>query len=174
MIIDLTWFQDVIPRSIGIRFVDSTHWTDDDAGMVIWTDASLHLGLGCYYASNALVYQLRPPPPEIKIDIFFLELIAILSGIYHIASLPKPPCCLLLFIDSLDSICVLNTLSASEPIHTAPLLGIAEITLFSGIDLCVWHIAGISNIRADMLSQLLLEDYSHQFPSDHVRTLVPP
>jgi hypothetical protein len=171
---DLTWLRDIIPRSIGVRFVDSTHWIDDDADMVIWTDASLHLGLGCYYASNALVYQLRPPPPGIKIDIFFLELIAILSGIFHIASLPHPPRRLLLFTDSLDSVCVLNTLSASEPIHTAPLLAIAEIILFSGIDLRVRHISGISNVRADMLSRLLLNDYSRQFPSDRVRTLVPP
>ena len=154
--------------------MDSMHWTDDDADMVMWTDASLHLGLGCYYASNALVYHLRPPPLDLKIDIFFLELIAILSGIFHIASLPKPPRCLLLFTDSLDSICVLNTLSASEPIHTAPLLGIAEIILYSGIDLRVWHIAGTSNVRADMLSRLLLDDYSCQFPSDRIRTLVPP
>ena len=61
--IDLTWLRNVIPRSIGVRFVDSLHWSDDDADMVVWTDASL-IGLGCYYASNALVYQLRPSPPE--------------------------------------------------------------------------------------------------------------
>jgi len=174
VITDLTWLRDVIPRSIGVCLVDSMHWPDDAADMVVWTDASLHLGLGCYYASNALVYQLHPPPPEIKIDIFFLELIAILSAIFHIASLPKPPCRLLLFTDSLDSVCVLNMLSASEAIHTAPLLGIAEIILYSGIDLRVQHIAGTKNIHADMLSRLLLHDYSRQFPSDRVRTLVPP
>ena len=174
VIIDLTWLRDVIPRSVGVRFVDSMHWDDDDADMVVWTDASLHMGLGCYYASNALVYQLHPPPSDIKIDIFFLELIAILSAIHHIASLPKPPRRLLLFTDSMDSVCVLNTLSASEALHTAPLLAIAEIILYSGIDLRVRHIAGTKNVRADMLSRLLLDDYSRQFPSDRVRTLVPP
>jgi len=171
---DLMWLRDVIPRSIGVRFVDSMHWCDEAAEMVVWTDASLRFGLGCYYASNALVYQLRPPPPEIKIDIFFLELIAILSAIHHVASLPKPPRRLLLFTDSLDSVGVLNTLSTSEALHTAPLLGIAEIILCSGIDLRVQHIAGSKNVRADMLSRLLLDDYRRQYPSDRVRTLVPP
>jgi len=172
--IDLTWLRDVMPRSVGVRFMDSMHWSDDAADMVVWTDASLHLGLGCYYASNALFYQLHPPPPSIKIDIFFLELVAILSAIYHITSLPRPPRRLLLFTDSLDSVSVLNTLSASEAIHTAPLLGIAEIILHSGMDLRVRHIAGVKNVRADMLSRLLLDDYCQQFPSDCVRTLVPP
>ena len=149
------------------------HWSDNDADMVVWTDASLHLGLGCYYAFNALVYQLQPPPPNVKIDIFFLELVAILSAIFHVACFPTPPHRLLLFSDSLDSVCVLNSLSASEPIHTAPLLAIAEIILCSGIDLRVRHVPGSKNVRADMLSQLLLDDYSRQYPSDHVRTLVP-
>jgi len=174
VISDLTWFRDVIPCSIGVRFVDSMHWTDEDADMVVWTDASLHLGLGYCYASNGFVYQLHPPPPGLKIDIFFLELVAILSAIFHIGSLPSPPRRLLLFTDSLDSVSVLNTLSASESLHTAPLLGIAEIILFSGIDLRVRHIAGSNNVRADMLSRLLLDDYSRQFPSHRVRTFVPP
>jgi hypothetical protein len=62
--------------------------------------------------------------------------------------------------NSLDSVGVLNTLSASEALHTAPLLAIAEIILYSGIDLRVRHIAGVKNVRADILSRLLLDDYS--------------
>ena len=171
--IDLTWLRNVIPQSIGVRFVDSLHWSDDNADMVVWTNASL-IGLGCYYASNALVYQLRPSPPEIKINIFFLELIAILSAIFLVASLPNPPRHILIFSDSLDSIGVLNSLSASKALHTGPLLAIAEIILYSGLDLRVRHIPGVENVRADMLSHLLLDDYRRQYPSDHVRILVPP
>jgi len=174
VIANLMWLHDVIPRSIGVHFIDSMHWDDNDADMVVWTDASLCLGLGCYYALNALVYQLHPPPPQIKINIFFLELIAILSTIYHVALLPAPPRRLLLFTDSLDSVGVLNSLSASEALHTAPLLAIAEIILYSGINLCVHHVQGSQNVRADMLSWLLLVDYSWQYPSDRVHTLVPP
>ena len=106
---DLTWLRDVIPRSIGIRFVENMCWSDEDAVMVVWTDASLCLGLGCYYASNALVYQLHPPPADMKIDIFFLELIAILSAIFHVASFPTPPRCLLLGLGTSGS--VLNTVT---------------------------------------------------------------
>src|SRR6266446_2667844 len=170
VIANLTWLRDIIPCSIGVRFVNSMHWSDEDADMIVWTDASLHLRLGCCYASNALVYQLRPPPPGIKVDIFFLELVAILCAIFHVASLPVPPRHLLLFSYSLDSVSVLNSLSASEALHTAPLLAIAEIILYSGIDLRVHHIPGSKNVRADMLSRLLLDDYSRQYPSDRVRT----
>jgi hypothetical protein len=170
---DLTWLRSVIPRSIGVRFVDSMHWADEDADMVLWTDASL-VGLGCYYVSNALVYQLQAPPPGVKIDIFFLELIAILSAVFHVASLPKPPRRILIFSDSLDSVSVLNSLSASESLHIGPLLAIAEIILVSGVDLRVRHIPGVDNVRADMLSHLLLDDYRRQYPSDHVCLLAPP
>ena len=149
-------------------------WSDEGADMVVWTHASLCFGLGCFYALNTLVYQLHPPPPNMKIDIFFLELIVILSAIFHIASFPSPPWWLLLFSDSLDSVSILNSLSASEPIHSAPLLAIAEIILCSGINLHVHHVPGSKNVWVDMLSRLLLDDYSWQFPSDCVHTLVPP
>jgi len=172
VVTDLTWLRDVIPRSIGIRFVDNMHWSDEAADMIVWTDASL-IGLGCCYASNALVYQLRPSLPDVKIDIFFLELLAILSAVFHVASL-APPRRLLIFSDSLDSISVLDSLSASEALHTAPLLAIAEIILCSGIDLRVRHISGSENVRADMLSRLLLDEYRRRYPFDRVRTMVPP
>ena len=136
---------------IRVHFVDSMHWTDEAADMVLWTDASL-IGLGCYYASNALVYELCAPPPGVKVDIFFLELVAILSAIFLVASLPKPPQRVLIFSDSLDSVSVLNSLSASESLHSGVLLAIAKIILYSGIDLCVHHIPGVDNVQADMLS----------------------
>jgi hypothetical protein len=104
VISDLSWLASVIPKSIGIRFVDDGVWCDSKADMVVWTDASLKLGMGFTYASNGYVYQLASCPPDIKIDIFFLELVAILSAIHHIASFPKPSRKLLIFTDSLDSV----------------------------------------------------------------------
>ena len=54
-------------------------WADAEADIVMWMDASLTQAI-------AFVYQIQPPPPNIKVDIFFLELIGILSAIHHIAA----------------------------------------------------------------------------------------
>jgi hypothetical protein len=171
---ELSWLGDVIPRAIGVRFVDSLQWEDCDADFVVWTDASLRLALSFCYAGNGLVYQLRPPPPGVTIDIFFLELVAIMSALHFIASFPCPPRRVLLFMDSLDSVGVLRSLAASEALHNAPVRGIAEVVLASGLDVRVRHIPGEDNIRANMLSRLLLDEYHHRFPSDCVCRFVPP
>jgi len=168
---DLSWLSAVIPRSIGIRFVDSLMWEDEEADMVVWSDACL-TGLGFCYAGNGFVYQIQPS--TIPIDIFFLELVAIMSAVSHVASFRHPPRRLLVFSDSLDAICVLGTLSASRELHNGPLCAISEIILTTGIDLRVRHIAGVDNVRADLLSRLLIDDYRRLFPSHRVRSFVPP
>ncbi|KAJ7216288.1 hypothetical protein B0H12DRAFT_981695, partial [Mycena haematopus] len=107
-------------------------------------------------------------------DIFFLELVAILSAVHHAASLPSPPRRLLLWSDSFDSVSVLASLACQESIHNGVVLAIAQIIMQSGIDLRVRHIAGKKNIRADLLSRFLLEDFRWEFPSVRVRLFAPP
>ena len=171
---ELTWLTDVIPQSIGVRFVDSMHWTDDAVDMVLWTDASLKLALSFCYAGNGFVYQLCPCPSHITIDIFFLELVTILSGIRHVASFNHPPCCLLVWTDSLDAVGVLNTLSTSTALHNVPLRAISEVILTSGLNLWVLHIPGKDNICANLLSCLLFDEYQQKYPSDCICTFTPP
>jgi len=171
---DLSWLRAIIPESTGIRFVDAELWNDCDADFVVWTDASLS-ALAFTYAGNGFVYPLSEPSnARFKTDIFFLELIAILSAVFHIASFDKPPRRVLLWTDSLDSVAVLNSLRAKQDIHNAPLLAIANIILRSGINLRLRHLTSKENIRADMLSCLLLSDFSRKFPSDRVRIFSPP
>jgi hypothetical protein len=172
---NLSWLATTIPDSIGVRFVDAGQWDDHAADFVLWTDASGKHGLGFVFAGNGFTYQLRPPSPgSPSVDIFFLELLAILSGVHYVVNLPKPPRRLLLFTDSLDSVAVFNSLRASEPVHNSVLLGVAELVLKSGIDLRVRHIEGKKNVRADMLSRCLLDEYHHHFPADRVRSFSPP
>jgi hypothetical protein len=171
---NLTWLALIIPGSIGVRFVDAGLWGIDDADMVMWTDASLRLGLSFVFAGNGFYYQLRECPADITIDIFFLELVAILSAVFYAASLPHPPQRLLIFTDSLDSVGVFNSLRTSTAIHNSPLLAVAGLILNTGIDLRVLHIEGKKNLRADFLSRLLLAEYARKFPSDHVRSFAPP
>ncbi|THU89309.1 hypothetical protein K435DRAFT_678323 [Dendrothele bispora CBS 962.96] len=158
---DLTWFTNMLQTAIGVRFVDARTWDDSEADFVGWTDAS-NSGLAFVYAGNGLVYQLNPNPKPI-VDIFFRELLAILCLLHHVASFSSPPHCVLIHSDSLNSVEVLNSI----------LLAIADIIL-KGIDLRVRHIPGKDNIRADLLSRFLFDDYKHQFPSECICTFEPP
>jgi hypothetical protein len=171
---NLTWLASTIPKSIGVRFVDSGRWTDSEADLIVWTDASLRSGLSFVYSNIGFIYQLRECPADVKIDIFFLELVAIMSAIHHAASFTSPPKRLLIFTDSLDAVAVFNSLRANESIHNGPLLGVASIILRTGIDLRVRHIEGKQNIRADLLSRLLLEEFLSKFPTYCVRQFDPP
>jgi hypothetical protein len=170
---DLTWFSEMLQTAIGIYFVDSQAWKDSEADFVGWTDAS-NQGLSYVYAGNGFCYKVNPTEGKVKVDTFFRELLAILSLIHHIALKSSPPHHILIFTDSLDSVDVLNSLAARESSHNSILLAIAGIILKTGIDLRVRHIPGKLNIRADLLSRLLLEDYKLQFPSDRVRLFEPP
>jgi hypothetical protein len=90
VIVDLMWLKDVIPAAIGIHFTDVGMWPDHDADMVMWTDASLRNALAFVYSNKGFVYPIRPPPTGVKVDIFFLELLAITSAVHHAGSLPRP------------------------------------------------------------------------------------
>jgi len=162
----------VIPQAVGIRFDKVGLWVNHD--MILWTDASLRIALSFMYANKGFVYTLQLPPPGRKIDIFFLELVAIMSAIHHAGSLSQPPCHLLVWTDSLDTVGVLNSLHATESLHNAPLLAITQVILCTGMDLHICHIEGKRNVRADMLSCLLLDKYQRKFPADHVHFFTPP
>lgn len=171
---NLEWLVEVIPKAIGVHFVNATHWDDREANLVLWTDASLRLGLGFVYAHQGFAYSISPSNAKEKIDIFFLELVAILSAVHHIALFPHPPKKVLLWTDSLDSVATYSSLRASESMHNSVLLALAGILLETGIDLRIRHIAGKENIRADLLSRLMIDEFHRRFPSESVRIFSPP
>jgi hypothetical protein len=174
VIADLSWLKSIIPQAIGVRFTDVGLWSDIDADMVMWTDASLRNALSFVYSNKGFLYPIKAPPLGMKIDIFFLELLAIASAVHHAGSLAQPPRRILIWTDSLDSVAVLNSLHTSESLHNAPLLAIAEVILRTGMDLRVRFIEGKRNVRADMLSRLLIDEYQSKFPADRVHRFTPP
>ena len=87
---NLEWLIEVIPKAIGVHFVDATRWDDIEADFVLWTDASLRLGLAFAYANHGFLYGISPSNTTDKVDIFFLELVAILSAVHHVALFPHP------------------------------------------------------------------------------------
>jgi hypothetical protein len=99
-----------------------------------------------------------------------------MSVIHHVTSFASPPKCLLIFTDSLNAMAVFNSLhtNETETIHNSPLLGVASVILRTRIDLWVHHIEGKQNIRPDLLSWLLLEEFTSKFPSYRVHLFDPP
>jgi hypothetical protein len=170
---DLGWLMETVPKAIGVRFTDEGRWEDREADFVVWTDASLRMALSFVFAGNGYVYQLKPPPPNVPVDIFFLELVAILSAVHHAATMRSPPRRMLLWTDSLDAVGVFNTLRANESLHNGALLGVASLILRTGIDLRVRFIPGKENVGADLLSRLMFDDFRRQFPTYRVRAFEP-
>lgn len=171
---NLEWLIQVIPRAIGVHFVNATRWDDREADFVLWTDASLRLGLAFVYAGHGFAYAISPSDSKERVDIFFLELTAILSAVHHVALFSRPPKKLLLWTDSLDSVAAYSSLRAAESLHNSVLLALAGILLETGIDLRIRHIAGKDNTRADLLSRLMIDEFYRRFPSESVCLFSPP
>lgn len=174
---DLTWFKEVMPDAVGVRFIENGRWEDWQADLIIHCDATLSFGISYVCNHQGFCYQIRQPSQltrsSIIPDIFFLEEIGVLSALYHAATLPKPPKRLLIYCDNLDSVQCFSAMRASDGMHNAPLLAAAGIILRSGIDLHVRHIAGRDNTEADLISRLMFEEFSRRFHKS-VRTFQPP
>ena len=107
-------------------------------------------------------------------DILFFEMFAIVSALTHFTSFSTPPQRILFYSNSLDSVSLFDSLHASDSQHNAPLLAAASIAIQTGIDFHVSHIPGKNNVRADLLSRLMYDDYAHQYPADTIRFFFPP
>ena len=171
---NLNWFSRVLGTGSGVRFIDDGFWSEDEADIVVYTDASGKSGLSFVFSNRGFVHQLNDFVHNHSADIFFLELVAILSAVHHIANLPHPPKRILLFSDSLDSVQVFDSLRAEQPMHNAPLRAIAGILIATGLELRVRHIAGKDNVAADLLSRLLFTEFRKKFPSHSVESFSPP
>ena len=132
---NLEWLLEVIPKAVSVHFTDTMHWDDREADYILWTDISICLGLAFIYADHGFTYAISPAIVKEKIDIFFLELVAILLAIHHVALFQQPPKKLLLWTDSLDSVTAYNSLHASESIHNSVLLALGKILLETRIGL---------------------------------------
>ncbi|KAF5366749.1 hypothetical protein D9758_006543 [Tetrapyrgos nigripes] len=139
----LEWYLSILPSAIGVKFFDEGIWGDEEADMVFWTNSSLTIALSFVFAGNGFVYDIKPPPPSVKVDIFFLELVAILSAINFAVSRPSPPKRVLIWSDSLNSVAAFDYLGTSEHIHTCVMLAVAGLVIRLGIDVRVRHIPGL-------------------------------
>ena len=164
VISDLTWFKDVLPHSLGVRFISKGRWVDSAANLIIHCDATSTTGIAFVCEQDTFCYQIQPlSSPSNSPDIFFLEEIGVLSSLFYAASLASPPERLLIFCDNLDTVKCFGAMRASDFMHNAPLLAAANIFLSSGIDFRVRNIAWKDNTEADLVSRFLFDDFSQRF-----------
>jgi hypothetical protein len=62
---NIEWLIAVIPKAIGVHFIDATRWDDRKADFVLWTDASLRLGLA-FLSTQATVSPMLCHHPTLK------------------------------------------------------------------------------------------------------------
>ena len=66
VIVDLTWLKSIVHSAIGVHFIGSGLWSDNEANMIMWTDVSLHNALAFVYANRGFLYPIKPPPAGTK------------------------------------------------------------------------------------------------------------
>ena len=172
---DLSWFKVILPKAIGVHFVDQGRWDPEEVDINVWTDAALCGGMSFVFHQSAFIYEfLSDMSQSGHPDILFFEMFAIVSALAHFTSLPALLHRILFFSDSLNSVSLFDTLHASDSQHNAPLLAATSIVIQTGIDFHVSYIPGKNNVRVDMLFHLLYDDYAHQYPTDTIHYFSPP
>ncbi|WP_410961280.1 hypothetical protein, partial [Salmonella sp. SAL4457] len=84
---DLSWFKAILPKAIGVRFVDQGRWDPEEADINVWTDAALRGGMSFIFHQSAFVYECPSDMSQSDHpDILFFEMFAIVSALAHFAS----------------------------------------------------------------------------------------
>ncbi len=91
MVQDLIWFTHCVSNSPGVNFLEAHQWSEGDAEISLWTDAS-NVGLAFWSLEVELAFV--EPIKDLDIcfgDIFFNEALAVVSAIEWAAHLPDKP-----------------------------------------------------------------------------------
>ncbi len=162
---DLNWFSCRISTSAGVNFLDAHHWSEEDAEITLFTDAS---GVGLAFWSPEVESAVVGPIKESNScygNIFFNEALAVVSAIEWAAHLPDKLRHVLIHTDSMNTVDIFHSLAA-KPNY--------EIMMDFGVDVRVIHIPGVENIVADALSRLLFPVASAHQPGLRISTFQPP
>ena len=148
-----TWLTDMIEASDHIHLLEMIEWTESDAKLIIYCDASLS-GLRFFASLLRLgFYAVIPENPPLQM-IFYFEALCICTAILWALGFEHPVCQLLAFTDSLNCIEMFNSLSAKEG-YNKILLFVMRILIASNISLHVFQVPGTDNVVTDVLSRNL-------------------
>lgn len=171
---DLLWIADHLDRSDGVFILHSTIWRCNDADLILYCDASSHgLGFWCPATNEGFVADIPEAPKDVEDNIFWFEALTVLSALEWASRRKQRPTHLLIYTDNLNTVQMFDRLRGA-PVYDELLLLACNILIDSGIDLRVWHVAGVINVVADALSRQLFQVVLTYVPSLLVKPFQPP
>ena len=164
-------------HSDGIYFFQSVSWSFDDLSpsvLQVYCDAS-PFALGIWYPSLCL--GLQAPAHQIFAQqggsIFYLKALWVCAAILDVAPHLQPNQCLTVFTDNINTVQLLNLLSAL-PAFNWVLIQVADCVLTQGFDFRVFHVPGVHNEVADALSCLQNDQLTISHPELVILPFQPP
>ncbi|KIJ37824.1 hypothetical protein M422DRAFT_259694 [Sphaerobolus stellatus SS14] len=110
---DLNWFADHVQSTHGLYFFVDEEWDFTDADSIILCDAFM-VDLGFYIPTKALSFASNISPNPLILNILFYEALTIASAMAWAANLPVPPCHLLVYTNSLDTVELFHSLRVKD------------------------------------------------------------
>lgn len=166
-----------------------SHWTKDDADLIVYTDACLEddggsgSGLGFWYELGACRHHFFCRPKVRWVSIQFAELLAVLCAVEQALLVADSPLFphrlrrLLIRSDSAPAVYAFHS-GAAKDTEAAPLrLIVSEaFTMLRAahVDLHVRHISGKNNLTADVLSRARVRDLFATYGTSLKRFSPPP
>ncbi|KIJ28303.1 hypothetical protein M422DRAFT_105483, partial [Sphaerobolus stellatus SS14] len=129
--------------------------------------------LGFYTPAKCLGFASNIPANPLIPNILFYKTLTVASAVTWAAALPFPPCRLLIYTDSLDSVEMFHSLRAKDGYNELLLLVVQQL-MTCRISLRVCHVAGANNTIADALSRGLFDLARQLVPHIRIGTFEPP
>src|SRR5258708_1053344 len=170
---DLTWFAHHISISSGVHFFEAQGWVESEANLTLLSNAS-RTGLAFWVPELNVGFVSTIEDSDIHYgDIFFNEVLAVVSVIESSPNLPKRPQRILVHSDLMNTVDMFNTLTP-EPPFVLLMIWAVEIMMDHGVDIRVVHIPGVENHVADALSRSLLDATCMICPDLKISSFKPP
>src|SRR5258707_4526490 len=167
------WFTHHISNLAGVNFLEAHHWSEMDAEISLWTDAS-NVGLAFWSPEVEAAFVESIKDTDVCYgDIFFNKALAVISAIEWVAHLPDKPWWVLIYTDSMNTVDIFHSLAA-DPNYILLLFWAVEIMMDFGVDVQVVHIPGTKNVIVDALSCLLFQVVTSLHPGLNISIFQPP
>ncbi|HEV7738174.1 MAG TPA: hypothetical protein VGO47_12490, partial [Chlamydiales bacterium] len=162
---DLHWIAKNINLGTGIHLLEAIAWGPTDADLTIYTDAS-PLGYGFWTPKYNSGFHAPLPEHPSQTPIFFFEAYAVCAALWWAITTTSTTYTkrIAIFTDNTNTVQIFNTLKA-HGIYNKLLLFTSDLLIESHADLRVYHIPGVTNKIADMLSRHYITALQQLYPT---------
>lgn len=171
---ELGWAVHHLLVSDRVYFLKSETWTSGpaDSSFYVYCDASLE-GMAFWFPSLNVGFQAHISAAEPANTIFYFEALTVCSGILEASSHVPRGGKLAVFSDNLNTVQLFNSLSALPSMNWMIML-VVDTLIPTSIDCRVFHVSGVRNVIADLLSRFSNDAAIHASPGLTVLLFQPP